>query len=63
LAGPISLGVSLIVAILLFAMPVGQALLAATEGAAFGFFAIMLLVLMCVIVGLQATPVIGWMVP
>ena len=44
-AGLISLGVALLVAILLFAMPVGQALLAATEGAAFGFFPIMWIVL------------------
>jgi lactate permease len=45
LAGLISLGVALLVAIVLFAMPVGQALLAATEGAAFGFFPIMWIVL------------------
>jgi lactate permease len=45
LAGLISLGVALLVAILLFAMPVGQALLAATEGAAFGFFPIMWIVI------------------
>ena len=45
LAGLISLGAALIVAIVLFAMPVGQALLAATEGAAFGFFPIMWIVL------------------
>jgi len=45
LAGLISLGVALLVAIVLFAMPVGQALLAATEGAAFGFFPIMWIVI------------------
>ena len=45
LAGLISLGAALLVAIVLFAMPVGQALLAATEGAAFGFFPIMWIVL------------------
>jgi lactate permease len=45
LAGLISLGVALLVAILLFSMPVGQALLAATEGAAFGFFPIMWIVI------------------
>ncbi|KRF07475.1 lactate permease [Nocardioides sp. Soil777] len=44
-AGLISLGVSLVVAIVLFAMPVGQALLAATEGAAFGFFPILWIVI------------------
>ena len=37
-SGLISLGVALLVAIIFFEMPVGQALLAATEGAAFGFF-------------------------
>ena len=45
LAGLISLGVALLVAIVLFTMPVGQALLAATEGAAFGFFPIMWIVI------------------
>jgi lactate permease len=45
LAGLISLGVALLVAIVLFAMPVGQALLSATEGAAFGFFPIMWIVI------------------
>ncbi len=44
-AGLISLGVALAVAIVLFAMPVGQALLAATEGAAFGFFPILWIVI------------------
>jgi lactate permease len=44
-AGLISLGVSLVVAVVLFAMPVGQALLAATEGAAFGFFPILWIVI------------------
>jgi lactate permease len=45
MAGLISLGVALLVAVVLFTMPVGQALLAATEGAAFGFFPIMWIVL------------------
>ena len=44
-AGLISLGVALVVAILLFEMPVGQALLSATEGAAFGFFPILWIVI------------------
>jgi len=44
-AGLISLGVALLVAILLFDMPVGQALLAGTEGAAFGFFPIIWIVI------------------
>src|ERR1700710_2400356 len=45
LAGLISLAVALLVAITLFEMPVGQALLAGTEGAAFGFFPILWIVL------------------
>ena len=45
LAGLISLGVSLVVAVALFEMPVGQALLAGTEGAAFGFFPILWIVI------------------
>lgn len=45
LAGLISLGVALLVAIVLFGMPVGQALLAGTEGAAFGFFPILWIVI------------------
>jgi lactate permease len=44
-AGLISLGVALVVAIVLFEMPVGQALLAGTEGAAFGFFPILWIVI------------------
>ena len=44
-AGLISLGVALVVAVLLFGMPVGQALLSATEGAAFGFFPILWIVI------------------
>jgi lactate permease len=44
-AGLISLAVALAVAILLFEMPVGQALLAGTEGAAFGFFPILWIVI------------------
>ena len=45
LAGVISLVVSLLVAVVLFSMPVGQALLAGTEGAAFGFFPILWIVI------------------
>lgn len=45
MAGLISLGVALLVAVVLFSMPVGQALLSATEGAAFGFFPIMWIVI------------------
>src|SRR3954447_18907780 len=44
-AGLISLAVSLLVAIIVYSMPVGQALLSATEGAAFGFFPILWIVL------------------
>src|SRR6476660_9361718 len=45
LAGLISLVVALLVAIVLFAMPAGQAVLAATEGALFGFFPILWIVI------------------
>jgi lactate permease len=45
LAGLISLLVALVVAIAVYSMPVGQALLSATEGAAFGFFPILWIVL------------------
>jgi lactate permease len=45
IAGVVSLGVAIVVAVLLFRMPVGQALLSATEGAAFGFFPILWIVL------------------
>ncbi|BCJ46628.1 L-lactate permease [Actinoplanes ianthinogenes] len=45
LAGLISLGVALIVAITVYSMPVGQALLSASEGAAFGFFPILWIVI------------------
>lgn len=45
LAGVISLVVALIVAITVYAMPVGQALLSASEGAAFGFFPILWIVI------------------
>ncbi len=44
-AGLISLLVSILVAVVLFGMPVGQALLAGTEGAAFGFFPILWIVI------------------
>ncbi|MEV4656746.1 L-lactate permease [Micromonospora sp. NPDC049301] len=45
LAGLISLAVALVVAVAVYAMPVGQAVLSATEGAAFGFFPILWIVL------------------
>jgi lactate permease len=44
-AGLISLGVALVIAVVLFSMPVDQALLAGTEGAAFGFFPILWIVI------------------
>ncbi len=44
-AGLASLGVALVVAVVLFGMPVGQTLLAGTQGAAFGFFPILWIVL------------------
>ncbi|MCW2553784.1 MAG: L-lactate transport [Mycobacterium sp.] len=44
-ASLISLGVSLVIAIVIYGMPVGQALLAGTEGAAFGFFPILWIVI------------------
>jgi lactate permease len=43
-SGLIALGVALVVAVALFGMPIEQALLAGTEGAAFGFFPIMWIV-------------------
>jgi lactate permease len=45
IAGVVSLVVSIVVAVALFGMPVGQALLAGGEGAAFGFFPILWIVL------------------
>jgi lactate permease len=45
LAGVISLVVALLVAVALFSMPIDQALLAGTEGAAFGFFPILWIVI------------------
>jgi lactate permease len=45
LAGLVSLAVALVLAILAFRMPVGQAVLSATEGAAFGFFPILWIVI------------------
>ncbi len=45
LAGVISLVVALLVAVTFFEMPVDQALLAGTEGAAFGFFPILWIVI------------------
>src|SRR5437868_7295323 len=45
LAALISLAVALVVAVAVYAMPVGQGLLAASEGAAFGFFPILWIVL------------------
>ena len=45
LAGVISLGVSIVVAIVLFGMPVSQTFSASAEGAAFGFFPILWIVI------------------
>lgn len=45
LAGLISLGVALAVAVGIYSMPAGQALLSASEGAAFGFFPILWIVI------------------
>ena len=45
MAGLISLGVALVVAIFVYSMPVGQSLLSASEGAAFGFFPILWIVI------------------
>ncbi|SHN84713.1 lactate permease [Geodermatophilus obscurus] len=45
LAGLISLAVAIVLAIVAFRMPVGQAVLSATEGAAFGFFPILWIVI------------------
>jgi lactate permease len=45
LAGVISLAVALVIAVTVYAMPVGQSALSATEGAAFGFFPILWIVL------------------
>src|SRR3954451_16175715 len=45
LAGVIALVVALVVAIAVYSMPIGQALLSASEGAAFGFFPILWIVL------------------
>ncbi|MFR9779142.1 L-lactate permease [Micromonospora sp. MS34] len=45
LAGLISLAVALVVAVAVYAMPVGQAVLSATEGGAFGFFPILWIVI------------------
>jgi lactate permease len=45
LAGVISLAVSLAVAVAVYSMPLGQALLSGSEGAAFGFFPILWIVL------------------
>ncbi|HVD27690.1 MAG TPA: L-lactate permease, partial [Mycobacteriales bacterium] len=45
IAALISLAVSILVAVLVYPMPLGQSLLAASEGAAFGFFPILWIVL------------------
>jgi lactate permease len=45
LAAVISLAVAVLVAVLAYTMPIGQALLAGTEGAAFGFFPILWVVI------------------
>jgi lactate permease len=44
-AGLVSLAVALVVAIAVYSMPVGQALLSGSEGAAFGFFPILWIVI------------------
>ncbi|MGN6242084.1 MAG: L-lactate permease [Motilibacteraceae bacterium] len=45
LASVISLAVAIVVAVVIYPMPVGQALLATSEGAAFGFFPILWIVI------------------
>ena len=45
IAGLSGLAVAIVVAVVFFGMPVGQSLLAATEGAAFGFFPILWIVI------------------
>jgi lactate permease len=45
ISGLVSLAVALVVAIFVYSMPVGQAVLSASEGAAFGFFPILWIVL------------------
>src|SRR5918911_4035861 len=45
ISGVVSLAVALVVAVVVYSMPVGQALLSASEGAAFGFFPILWIVL------------------
>src|SRR3954452_4281369 len=45
IAGLVSLVVAMVVAVALFSVPVGQTLLSATEGAAFGFFPILWIVI------------------
>src|SRR5690349_21494936 len=45
LAGLISLAVALVVTVVIYSMPLGQALLSATEGAAYGFFPILWIVI------------------
>jgi len=44
-ASLISLAVSIVIAVLVYGMPIGQTLLAGTEGAAFGFFPILWIVI------------------
>ena len=44
-ASLISLAVAIVVAVLVYGMPIGQTLLAGTEGAAFGFFPILWIVI------------------
>lgn len=44
-ASVISLAVSIVIAVLVYGMPIGQTLLAGTEGAAFGFFPILWIVI------------------
>jgi lactate permease len=44
-ASVVSLALAIVLAILVYGMPLGQALLAGTEGAAFGFFPILWIVI------------------
>jgi lactate permease len=47
-AALISLGVAMLVAMIVYSMPVGQTVLSASEGAVFGFFPIMWIVIMAI---------------
>ncbi|MFD9434187.1 L-lactate permease [Streptomyces sp. NPDC060002] len=58
-AALVSLGVALAVAVLAYSMPVGQAALAASEGAAFGLFPIVFIVLNALWI-YKMTEITGW---